>query len=318
MLKDPPLLTVRRMWQRPDAFTLGRLKGVQTGQAVDAMQGRGALDAAIKAIDPANAFFLGTALPCETGPNDNLAILAAVALAQPGDVIMAASEGFAQSAVVGDNVTMVAKGKGAAAIVIDGMARDIAGIAPVGLPVFARGITPNSCVRSGPGRVGLPIVIGGFEAQAIAVALEKMHPSRPLTHDLMKNFMSAFTIDLQEIVICDLQEGIFYSKLLCVSEHDTVEIDSRTSDALALAVRFGCPIYTYDNILESAGILMEDASGKKKVAREAVTTETHGAEDLKSLSLDELNTLLAEVLEQEDYIRAISIRDEINSRGKNG
>lgn len=166
MLKDPPLLTVRRMWQRPDAFTLGRLKGVQTGQAVDAMQGRGALDAAIKAIDPANAMFLGTALPCETGPNDNLAIIAAIALAQPGDVIMAASEGFKQSAVVGDNVTMVAKGKGVAAIVIDGMARDIAGITPVGLPVFARGITPNSCVRTGPGRVGLPIVIGGALVEA--------------------------------------------------------------------------------------------------------------------------------------------------------
>lgn len=166
MLKDPPLLTVRRMWQRPDAFTLGRLKGVQTGQAVDAMQGRGALDAAIKAIDPANAMFLGTALPCETGPNDNLAIIAAIAIAQPGDVVMAASEGFTQSAVVGDNVTMVAKGKGVAAIVIDGMARDIAGIAPVGLPVFARGITPNSCVRTGPGRVGLPIVIGGVQVEA--------------------------------------------------------------------------------------------------------------------------------------------------------
>ncbi len=166
MLKDPPLLTVRRMWQRPDAFTLGRLKGVQTGQAADAMQGRGALDADIKAIDPANAMFLGTALPCETGPNDNLAIMAAIAIAQPGDVIMAASEGFTQSAVVGDNVTMVAKGKGAAAIVIDGMARDITGIAPVGLPVFARGITPNSCVRTGPGRVGLPIVIGGVLVEA--------------------------------------------------------------------------------------------------------------------------------------------------------
>lgn len=161
MLKDPPLLTIRRMWQRPDAFTLGRLKGVQTGQAVDAMQGRGALDAAIKAVDMANATFLGTAIPCETGPNDNLAIIAAVALAQPGDVIIAASEGFKQSAVVGDNVTMVAKNKGVAAIVIDGMARDIAGIAPIGLPVFARGITPNSCVRTGPGRVGLPVVIGG-------------------------------------------------------------------------------------------------------------------------------------------------------------
>ena len=196
MLKDPPLLTVRRMWQRPDAFTLGRLKGVQTGQAVDAMQGRGALDAAIKAIDPANAFFLGTALPCETGPNDNLAILAAVALAQPGDVIMAASEGFAQSAVVGDNVTMVAKGKGAAAIVIDGMARDIAGIAPVGLPVFARGITPNSCVRSGPGRVGLPIVIGGVSVEAgdvvigdadgvVVLPRKQLHTILPLVEEVL-------------------------------------------------------------------------------------------------------------------------------------
>jgi bifunctional DNase/RNase len=162
----------------------------------------------------------------------------------------------------------------------------------------------------------LPIVIGGFEAQAIAVALEKMHPSRPLTHDLMKNFMSAFTIDLQEIIICDQQEGIFYSKLICISEHDTVEIDSRTSDALALAVRFGCPIFTYENILESAGILMEDTSGKKKTVKETVTTDLGGNDDLKGLSVEELHTLLNEVLEQEDYIRAIKIRDEINSRKK--
>lgn len=160
----------------------------------------------------------------------------------------------------------------------------------------------------------LPIVIGGFEAQAIAVALEKMHPSRPLTHDLMKNFLSAFNIELQEIVICDLQEGIFYSKLLCISDHDTVEIDSRTSDALALAVRFGCPIYTYENILESAGIMMEDTSGKKKAPGESVAAETTGDEDLKTMPLDQLKELLNEVLEQEDYIRAIAIRDEINSR----
>jgi bifunctional DNase/RNase len=160
----------------------------------------------------------------------------------------------------------------------------------------------------------LPIVIGGFEAQAIAVALEKMQPSRPLTHDLMKNFMSAFSVDLTEIIISDLQEGIFYSKLVCVSEHDTVEIDSRTSDALALAVRFGCPIYTYENILDSAGILMED-TGKKKKPSDSISEST-GKEDLKALSLDELNNLLGEVLEQEDYIRAIAIRDEINSRRK--
>ncbi len=165
----------------------------------------------------------------------------------------------------------------------------------------------------------LPIVIGGFEAQAIAVALEKMQPSRPLTHDLMKNFMTAFTIDLHEIIISDLQEGIFYSKLICSSERDTIEIDSRTSDALALAVRFGCPVYTYEHILESAGILMEDTGKTKKSRGSTVTTheETRGGkDDLKSLSLEDLNTLLNEVLDQEDYIRAISIRDEINSRNK--
>ena len=167
----------------------------------------------------------------------------------------------------------------------------------------------------------LPIVIGGFEAQAIAVALEKMQPSRPLTHDLMKSFMNAFAVDLHEIIICDLQEGIFYSKLVCSSEKDTVEIDSRTSDALALAVRFGCPIYTYENILESAGILMEDTSGtgKKKKTQATVREEgeSTGKEDLKTMSLEDLNSLLNEVLESEDYVRAIAIRDEINNRKKN-
>lgn len=168
----------------------------------------------------------------------------------------------------------------------------------------------------------LPIVIGGFEAQAIAVALEKMQPSRPLTHDLMKNFMNAFAIDLHEIIICDLQEGIFFSRLVCSTENDTVEIDSRTSDAIALAVRFGCPIYTYENILDSAGILMEDSEvkGKKKKAKQEVMVEKEspaGNEDLKTMTLEELNSLLNEVLEGEDYIRAIAIRDEINSRKKN-
>lgn len=157
----------------------------------------------------------------------------------------------------------------------------------------------------------LPIVIGGFEAQAIAVALERMQPSRPLTHDLMKNFMLAFNIDLHEIIINDLQEGIFYSRLVCSTEHDTVEIDSRTSDAVALAVRFGCPIYTYENILESAGTLMEEDDKKKKVM---VTHEEGGSNNLKNMTLQELEDLLNEVLEKEDYIKAASIRDEINSR----
>jgi bifunctional DNase/RNase len=162
----------------------------------------------------------------------------------------------------------------------------------------------------------LPIVIGGFEAQAIAVALERMQPSRPLTHDLLKNFMNAFNVDLQEIVISDLQEGIFYSKLVCINEHDTIEIDSRTSDALALAVRFGCPVYTYDHILESAGILMEDSGATKKNSTVSTTAEPGSRDDLSGLSIEELNTLLNEVLEQEDYIRAISIRDELNKRKK--
>jgi uncharacterized protein len=157
----------------------------------------------------------------------------------------------------------------------------------------------------------LPIVIGGFEAQAIAVALERMQPSRPLTHDLMKNFMTAFNVDLHEIIINDLQEGIFYSKLICSSDKDTVEIDSRTSDAVALAVRFGCPIYTYDNILESAGILMEEDDKKKKVV---VSHNDEGTEDLKKMSVLELEALLNEVLVHEDYIKAASIRDEINRR----
>ena len=166
----------------------------------------------------------------------------------------------------------------------------------------------------------LPIVIGGFEAQAIAVALEKMNPSRPLTHDLMKNFMTAFAIDLHEIIISDVQEGIFFSKLICSSEHDTIEVDSRTSDAIALAVRFGCPIYTYDNILSSVGIVMEDeketeAATEEKKEESSTLTESKGS-SLKSMSTEELKKLLSEVLETEDYIRAIAIRDELNSRKK--
>ena len=162
----------------------------------------------------------------------------------------------------------------------------------------------------------LPIVIGGFEAQAIAVALERMNPSRPLTHDLMKNFMLAFNVELHEIVINDLQEGIFYSKLVCSSANDTVEIDSRTSDALALAVRFGCSIFTYENILEQAGVMMDDDHKKEPLATSPVSSEQTAKDDLKSLSLTDLNTLLTEVLEHEDYIRAIAIRDEIKTRGR--
>ena len=162
----------------------------------------------------------------------------------------------------------------------------------------------------------LPIVIGGFEAQAIAVALERMNPSRPLTHDLMKNFMLAFNVDLHEIIINDLQEGIFFSKLVCSSEKETIEIDSRTSDALALAVRFGCPIYTYENILSQAGVSMEEENRPALEGGEASrpSSASGSGENLKSKTLEELETLLKEVLENEDYLRAIAIRDEIKSR----
>jgi 4-hydroxy-4-methyl-2-oxoglutarate aldolase len=171
MIKDPPLLTVRRNFERPSRELVSKLAGAQTGHVVDALLGRGALDQAVKPVDPERAQFAGSALTCETGPSDNLAIAAAIAVAASGDVIVAASDAFTATAVVGDNLAAMAKNKGVVAIVIDGMARDSEGIVGVGLPVFARGITPNSCVRSGPGRVGLPIVCAGVAVQSGDVVL---------------------------------------------------------------------------------------------------------------------------------------------------
>ncbi len=166
MIEDPPLLTVRRHFERIDRERLRALVGAQTGHLIDTMDGRGALDAAIKPIDPTHAGFVGTALTCETGPNDNLAILGALAVAQPGDVIIAASEAFSAGAVIGDNVALMARNIGVVALVTDGVVRDTPGIVAAGVPVFARGVTPNSCVRSGPGRIGLPIVCGGVAIEA--------------------------------------------------------------------------------------------------------------------------------------------------------
>ena len=125
------------------------------------MYGRGALDAAVKPLDPAKASFAGIALTVESFADDNLAILASLAFAKPGDVLVIAADGFARTAVVGDNVALMAKNAGVRAIVIDGMARDLDGIVEAGLPVHARGITPASCVKNGPGKVGLPIVAAG-------------------------------------------------------------------------------------------------------------------------------------------------------------
>lgn len=166
MLKEPPLITLRRKFERVPKDLVQRFAGAQTGQIVDAMFGRGALAHEVKPVDPEKANFAGTAITVETGPSDNLAIIAALAVAQPGDVIITASDAFSTTAVVGDNVAWMAKNKGVVAIVIDGMARDRDGIVGVGLPVFARGITPNSCVKSGPGKIGLPIVCAGVAVQS--------------------------------------------------------------------------------------------------------------------------------------------------------
>ncbi len=164
----------------------------------------------------------------------------------------------------------------------------------------------------------LPIVIGGFEAQAIAVALERMQPSRPLTHDLFANFMTTFGIDLNEVIIYKLEEGIFFAKLVCQNDGEPVEIDSRTSDALALAVRANCKVYTYEHILESAGLYIDatESQDQDKTTAQPASSSSDIGKDLKSMSLDELETLLEQVLEQEDYVRAINIRDEINNRRK--
>jgi len=174
------------------------------------------------------------------------------------------------------------------------------------------------------GQRRMPIVIGAFEAQAIAVALERMQPTRPLTHDLFYGFMNKFGIDLLEVVIYKLEEGIFFAKLICLQNHaEIIEIDSRTSDALALAVRANCRIYTYETIIESASQFLnsEERPTKRAIQAQSLPNtledeDNINGDDLKKLSFEELTTLLQQVLEQEDYVRAIQIRDEINNRGQ--
>ena len=162
----------------------------------------------------------------------------------------------------------------------------------------------------------LPIIIGGFEAQAIAIELEKMTPTRPLTHDLFKAFSETFSIDVTEILIYNLVEGIFYAKLVCTDGTREVEIDARTSDAIALAVRFNCPIFTYEFILKSAGIVLDDDSLptiENPIATvEEMTTTTEG--EYQSKSSEELKSLLQTALDEEQYELASKIRDELNTR----
>lgn len=161
----------------------------------------------------------------------------------------------------------------------------------------------------------LPIIIGGFEAQAIAIELEKMVPTRPLTHDLFKNFAQAFDIVVKEVVIYNLVEGIFYSKLVCDREGQIVEIDARTSDAIAIGIRFNCEIYTFENILSSAGIMLDEEDlNEDEFSADSFEEETPEVNSLDNLTIDELQAELNQAIENEDYELASRIRDEINKR----
>lgn len=161
----------------------------------------------------------------------------------------------------------------------------------------------------------LPVVIGGFEAQAIAVAMEQMAPNRPLTHDLFKNTLESFDVDLKEVVINNLLDGVFYAKLVCLKDGEEFEIDSRTSDAIAMAVRFDCPIYTFEFIMESAGVELEDSDeGESTGKTKSKSTKTPQTSDYKKMSDDSLNKLLEDVLTKEDYEKAAKIRDELLRR----
>jgi len=163
----------------------------------------------------------------------------------------------------------------------------------------------------------LPIIIGGFEAQAIAIELEKMTPSRPLTHDLFKTFFETFEIEITEVLIYKLVEGIFYAKLICTDGTKEVEIDARTSDAIALAVRFNCPIYAFEFILKSAGVVLDDLMSKTEtplsLSEEEVESPT-AQTGYKAKSTEELKNLLNSAIADEQYELASKIRDELNNR----
>lgn len=166
------------------------------------------------------------------------------------------------------------------------------------------------------GRRRLPIIIGGSEAQAIAVEIEKMTPTRPLTHDLFKSFASAFQINIQEVIIYNLVDGIFFAKLICSDGTQVQEIDARTSDAVALAVRFGCPIHTYEFILASAGIMIEgnDFVFLENIDATAGEEKPEATAGYSSFSDDELKEKLQQALAEEAYEKAVKIRDELSKR----
>lgn len=172
------------------------------------------------------------------------------------------------------------------------------------------------------GQRRLPIIIGGFEAQAIAIELEKMTPSRPLTHDLFKSFANSFEIKIKEVVVYNLVEGIFFAKLICQGNGKDIEIDTRTSDAIAIAVRFDCPIYTYEFILSTAGITLDEENMENEGGDidedfeeelEAIVDES----DLAQVGIERLTEMLDEAIANEEYEKASRIRDEITQRETN-
>jgi bifunctional DNase/RNase len=175
------------------------------------------------------------------------------------------------------------------------------------------------------GKRRLPIIIGAFEAQAIAIELENMTPTRPLTHDLFKSMANSFDIDIEEVIIFNLLEGVFYAKLVCNDGNKKMEIDARTSDAIAVAVRFGCPIYTYEFILSTAGVVLEDNAEEGTATAEVQPVEKKKAtvpgalseSELSSTSTEELKELLKKAIDEEAYERASRIRDELARRKAN-
>lgn len=165
----------------------------------------------------------------------------------------------------------------------------------------------------------LPVIIGAAEAQAIAVAIEGMDSPRPMTHDLFRNTLLVMEANLSEVIINNLHEGIFFSKLVITQNGAISEVDSRTSDAIALAIRFDCPIYTYESILDTAGVVLEneeDQDDEEIVS--AADSKDHRKGKLGSYTLGELQEILEEMLQEENYERAAQIRDEINRRKTNG
>ncbi|GAA4430791.1 bifunctional nuclease family protein [Pontibacter saemangeumensis] len=166
----------------------------------------------------------------------------------------------------------------------------------------------------------LPIIIGMFEAQSIAIQIEKINPNRPLTHDLFKTFAEQVDVTITEILISDLKEGVFYSKIMCTDGTKDFELDSRPSDAIAIGLRFGVPIYTVESVLSEAGIILSDLEEEEEDSDEMAVKSTSPSasssakEPLNQTSVDELNKMLNEALEKEDYERAAKIRDELNKR----